>query len=113
MKHFIGYHNFERMNEQAEQEVEEAESAEDPDAETPLEEDDAPHYGFLTRKKPERFVGHVIWGIQGQDKPRAYYLFDWFIVEGSRVLDEERFAAQVYGSCGETFPDGIYLNDLP
>ncbi|HEY7311896.1 MAG TPA: HNH endonuclease [Gemmataceae bacterium] len=111
MKHFVGYHNYERMEEEAAQEIEEAQEVEE-FADEPSAGDNA-RFAFVTRKKPERFVGQVIWGIQGQYKPREYYLFDWFIVDGSEVFDGERFAARVYGSRGETFPKGIYLNDLP
>jgi hypothetical protein len=110
MKHFVGYHNYERM-EEANLETEETDETEEL-VEEPSAGDDAP-FGFVTGKKPERFVGQVIWGIQGQNKPREYYLYDWFIVDGWQVLNGERFAAQIYGTRGETFPDGIYLNDLP
>lgn len=111
MKHFVGYHNYERMEEEAAQQIEDVEEVGGFAGDSSVD-NDAP-FSFVTRKKPERFVGQVIWGIQGQYKPREYYLFDWFIVDGAEVFDSERFAARVYGSQGETFPDGIYLNDLP
>src|SRR5947209_6566457 len=117
MKHFLGYHNFERMEEEAEEEAlqgeEETTEAEGKEEQaSDLSDDEAYPYYFVTRKKPDRFIGNVIWGIQGQGKPREYYLFDWFIVDGAKELKDERFAVEVYGSRGESFPEGFYLNDL-
>lgn len=117
MKHFVGYHNFERMEQEAEEaalKAGENEMEEFGDEESPSEEDGKGYpYGFVTRKKPDRFIGNVIWGIQGQGRPRDYFLFDWFIVEIAEQVDRERFTHCLRGSRGASFSDGIYLNEEP
>src|SRR5665213_2997212 len=112
MQHFVGYHNFERMEAEAAQDFDETVEMEDPEEDSSLENEESPQFGFVIRKKPERFVGNVIWAIQGQSKPRDYYFYNWFIVDGFNKMDGDRFAYRVYGSRGESFPEGILLNDL-
>ncbi len=116
MKHFVGYHNFEAMEAASEEEaaIDEVESAQTGDDEEAPESgvDGGRPFGFVTRKKSDRFIGNVIWGVQGQGKPREYYLFDWFIVDTANQLEGERFSAQLRGMKGIRIPDGIYLNDL-
>ena len=111
MNHFVGYHNLERMEKEAAQDVDETDEDDDSEEESSVEQE-SHQFGFVIRKKPERFVGNVIWAIQGQGKPRDYYLYNWSIVDGFEKLEGDRFAYRVYGSRGESFPEGILLNDL-
>lgn len=110
MKHFVGYHHYERMAQGSEDEDESIEL--EANNETSVQEVKRDYlYGLVTRKKPDRFIGNVIWGIQGQSKPREYFLFDWFIVDVAEQPDGERFTVWLRGRRGISISDGIYLND--
>jgi hypothetical protein len=100
-KHFVGYHNSEKMA--AEQ---------DDTGEESGDEAGPAQYGFLTKKPTGPIVGGVIWWITGENKPREYYLDGWFVVDGAEPIDAARFESRVYGTEGVTFDEGILLNDF-
>jgi hypothetical protein len=100
-KHFVGYHNHEKM------------AAERDDDEDTGEEPADRRWGFLTKKNTDPIVGGVIWWITGEGQPREYYLDGWFVVDGAESIDTERFVSRVYGREGEAFgEDAILLNDF-
>jgi hypothetical protein len=70
-KHFVGYHNTEKM---------EAERDED-DGDRGGSEPEDRGFGFLTKKKTDSIVGGVIWWISGEGQPREYLLNGWFVVD--------------------------------
>lgn len=99
-KHFVGYHNFEKME------------ADRGDEEDVADEADAPRWGFLTKKNPDQFIGGVVWWITGEGQPRQYFLDGWFVVEGVETVSEARFESRIHGHTGATFQDdAILLNE--
>jgi hypothetical protein len=111
VKHFVGYHNFERMERTSEYDPIEPEL---PGAGEAGGAAGSGHlFGFATGKKPDRFLGNVLWGIQGQGKPRDYFLFDWFLVEAVEKIGTGPFGYWLRGSRGVSIDSGIFLNDLP
>jgi hypothetical protein len=57
LNHFVGYHNYERMKAEATQEIDEADEVENFEGDSSLEDEERRQFGFVIRKKPERFVG--------------------------------------------------------
>ncbi|MBX9626789.1 MAG: hypothetical protein K2X82_23515 [Gemmataceae bacterium] len=67
-KHFVGYHNFGKMEADRGNEEDEA------------DEPAAPEWGFMTKKSPDQFIGGIVWRITGEGQPRQYFLDGWFVV---------------------------------
>lgn len=91
MRHFVGYHNVDKMGYSA------AES--DPLA-------------LYTSKNPKDLPGNVIWVIAGEGKnPRRYFLNSWFIVSEIGKADHPDFGRSISGNVGGVLAPRPNLNE--
>src|SRR5262249_24614589 len=92
MKHFVVYHNHERMGYSADELTEPC---------------------IVTNKPVEGLIGHRIWLIQGKGKPRHYMLRGTFIVGSTGRDTEDGFRFMVRGGDAQFFRPPISLSRLP
>jgi hypothetical protein len=92
MKHFVVYHNPEKMGYSADEIYEPC---------------------IVTNKAVEGLIGNRIWLIQGEAKPRRYVLRGSFIVVSTGPDIEDGFRHVVRGRKGEFFKPPICISALP
>jgi len=90
MRHFIAYHNSEKMG----------------------YEDSDPTVLYTSKTSSE--IGDAIWIITGSGKsPKRFSLTSWFVVNEIAATDDARFAFAVRGTEGGALNPAPGLNDLP
>jgi hypothetical protein len=92
MKHYVSYHNAEKMG-------------------YTFEESDP--FSVGTKKKIDRIVGGKVWSIAGVGQPRKYFLGACFIVDDVRPSDQAEFDWCAGGKGGQIFNPLVPLNNLP
>jgi len=102
MKHYLVYHNTEKMGKSF-REYDHGPSGPGTD-----------DFSIVTRKSTAGLPGNVVWLISGEGKPhRDYRLEHWFIVTDVEDLKSKEFSSRASGSVGVVFSRGIPLNNLP
>lgn len=91
MRHYVAYHNAERMG----YSVEESEP-----------------FTVATSKPVAHLEGCQVWVIAGKGKPRSYSLVSTFVVDDFNEYGKNGFDNYIEGSEGQTFLGGILLDGL-
>lgn len=94
MKHFVQYHNPDRII---------------PTKHIPEEG----FYWIITRKKLGDLQGNCIWLIDGEGIPRTYFLMNIFIAERVERLVDPYFRYRIVGRNGRLFQPPVELTDYP
>jgi len=92
MRHYVAYHNPERMGYSA---------------------DEVTELCIVTNKAVDNLIGNRIWLIQGEGKPRKYTLRGTFIVASIGADTDDGFLHIVRGQEGELFKPHIPIGTLP
>jgi hypothetical protein len=92
MKHFVSYHNAEKMG---------------------YAYEEATLFSVGTKKPVDRLVGNRVWSISGDGQPRTYCLRDTYIVDSTGPSTQDEFHSWARGSNGLAFDPPPVLNGLP
>jgi hypothetical protein len=92
VRHFVVYHNPERMGYSA---------------------DEVTELCFVTNKGVRNLIGDRVWLIQGAGKPRRYVLRGTFIVASTGPDNDDGFRHVVHGEQGKLFKPQIPIGALP
>lgn len=92
MKHFVSYHNADKMG---------------------YAYEDAVPFSVGTTKSVDRLVGNRVWSISGEGKPRTYRLHDTYIVDRIGISEQDEFVNVALGSTGIVLDPPAVLNHLP
>lgn len=92
MKHFISYHNADKMG---------------------YTYEEARPFSVGTTKSVDRLLHNRIWSVSGEGQPRSYYLRDTWIADEIGPSEQEDFVNYAHGSEGFVFDPPVHLNPLP